>query len=244
MNDITEAVGDLFIVNKIEIFIQTRSAKIIQHQYRNKRNVKKIKSCFKEHSIEISNQPKKLTEKGSLKYLLKGPEPSEQSISIKFGHVGEKVIIEMIKMNPNLELLKCGIHILNDKFEKKDIDILWRDTKNKVIYYREAKSNIELDTEKLPAMISKIKDKIVGYIEEKYIKKMYPDDTLDIGVINWSVYNREYLKKGISQIKKCETEGIKIDHFEDILRLTQIKWSETDFYDYLKEIGKILFSSS
>jgi hypothetical protein len=188
MNDITEAVGDLFIVNKIEIFIQTRSAKIIQHQYRNKRNVKKIKSCFKEHSIEI--------------------------------------------------------HILNDKFEKKDIDILWRDTKNKVIYYREAKSNIELDTEKLPAMISKIKDKIVGYIEEKYIKKMYPDDTLDIGVINWSVYNREYLKKGISQIKKCETEGIKIDHFEDILRLTQIKWSETDFYDYLKEIGKILFSSS
>jgi hypothetical protein len=45
-----------------------------------------------------------------------------QSISIKFGHYGEAIAKEMIKTNPDLELLKCGVQAIDKKGKKKDID--------------------------------------------------------------------------------------------------------------------------
>ena len=84
------------------------------------------------------------TKPGSISYLLFGEKPSDQSISIKFGHFGEFIAKELIKVNPKLELLTCGIQHINDK--KKDIDLLFKDETHKIIYYRELKGNIELDT--------------------------------------------------------------------------------------------------
>ena len=222
---------------KIIQFKEKKSIKVITKQIKNKKNIKIIKELLKTYADEISKKPVKLTEKGSLKYLLKGPEPSDQSISIQFGHVGEKIIIKMIELNPKLELLKCGIQIINGQGEKKDIDLIWRDIEKKKIFYREAKGNIELDTEKLPAMVSKIKHNITNFIKEKY-----PDHSLDIGVVAWSIYDRKGLKKGKSHIKKCEENGVKVDHFEDILILTDMIWDEMSFYSYMREIGKILFN--
>ena len=66
---------------------------------------------------------------GSISYLLFGEKPSDQSISIKFGHFGEFIAKELIKINPNLELLTCGIQDINDK--KNDIDLIFKDETNK-----------------------------------------------------------------------------------------------------------------
>lgn len=236
-DDVYTQPGSLTYNANIQQFKEERYARLIQKHFRNKIKLMKIKCLLKTLTNEIHKTQVKLTEKGSLKYLLKGPEPSEQSISIKFGHVGEKFIIKMIELNPRFELLKCGIQSINEKGEKKDIDLIWRDIKTNKIYYREAKGNIELDTEKLPAMISKIKNSIIGFI-----KKKYPDHSLDIGIVVWSIYDRKSLKKGISQIKKCEEQGIKVDHIQDILNITNIMWDETSFYAYMRELGDILFN--
>jgi hypothetical protein len=82
--------------------------------------------------------------------------------------------------------------------------------KNKTIYYREAKGNLQLDSEKLPATIDKMKE-----ILETFIKQNYPGYTINIAVYNWSVYNRNPLKKELSQIKKCESKNIQVEHPED-----------------------------
>ena len=249
----------------------------------------KIKIYGLELTKNIKNSDVVYTQPGSLKYLLYGPQISEQSTSIKFGKVGELLFMEMIKYNKDLKLLYCGCHVIDDEGKKKDLDLLWADHKLKVIYYREAKGNIEMDTEKVPAMINKINSEVKKYVTEKY-----PDYTINIGVLSWSVYDRSNLKKGISHINKIENkkktgfdlftvaelkelckenqlrhtgkkseiidrlrkcdklteptpeevdlvnEGIKVDHFEDFLKLVGIDWPEEDFYSYFRELGDIL----
>lgn len=170
-----------------------------------------------------------LTKHGSISYLLYGEKPSEQSISIKLGHLGEYISKELIKTKNELELLHCGVQKINNK--KKDVDLIFKNIKTKTIYYRELKGNIELDTEKLPATIDKCKE------IESSLKTTYPDYVINFGILNWSVYNREILSAGLSHIKTFEKGGVKVDHMSDFLEVINVVWSEDDFYAYFREIG-------
>jgi hypothetical protein len=169
------------------------------------------------------------TKPGSISHLLYGEKPSEQSINIKLGRFGEFLSKELIKNNHNLELLHCGVQKINNK--KKDVDLIFKDKINKIIYYRELKGNIELDTEKLPATITKCKE------IENSLETTYLDYTINCGILNWSVYNRKILTAGLSNIKTFENGGIKIDHMEDFLNIINVFWNEDDYYSYFKEIG-------
>jgi hypothetical protein len=169
------------------------------------------------------------TKPGSISYLLYGEKPSEQSINIKMGRLGEFLSKEIIKVNPSLELLTCGVQKINEK--KKDVDLIFKNNLTKTIYYRELKGNIELDTEKLPATINKC-NKIVSSLKETY-----PDYTIDFGVFNWSVYNKKILTAGLSHIKTFEAGGVKIDHMCNFLEIVNVHWNEKDFYQYFREIG-------
>jgi hypothetical protein len=171
-----------------------------------------------------------LTKAGSISHLLYGEKPSEQSINIKFGRLGEFISKEFIKANENLELLHCGVQKINDK--KKDVDLIFRNKETKTIYYRELKGNIELDTEKLPATINKCKE------IEQSLQTTHPDYAINCGVLNWSVYNRQILTAGLSNIRAFENGGIKIDHMGDFLQIVDIDWKEEDFYSYFRELGK------
>ena len=66
------------------------------------------------------------------------------------------------------------------------------DTTNKVVYYRELKSNLELDTEKLPATYEKIK-KIT-----KYLRNEYPTYRIDSSLMTWAVFEQGDLPKKYS----------------------------------------------
>jgi hypothetical protein len=177
------------------------------------------------------------TKAGSISYLLYGKKPSEQSINIKIGHFGEFISKELIKLNSNLKLLNCGIQKLNNK--NKDIDLIFEDKNKNIIYYRELKGNIELDTEKIPATIMKCKE------IELFLNEKYKDYIIDCGILNWSIYNRNILTSGLSNIKTFENNGIKIDHYENFLEIINIKWNEEDFYSYFREIGmKIKINNS
>ena len=61
-----------------------------------------------------------------------------------------------------------------------------------------------MDTEKIPAMIYKINSVVKKYVTEKY-----PDYSINIGVLSWSVYNRSILKK-LTQTKKVRSKIIKL----------------------------------
>lgn len=172
------------------------------------------------------------TKPGSISYLLYGKRPSEQSINIKLGKFGEYLSKELIKLNHNFELLNCGIQNIDNK--RKDIDLIFKDVNNKIIYYRELKGNIELDTEKLPATIDKCR------LIENFLKDKYNDFDINCGILNWSIYNREIVKSSISNIKRFETNGIKIEHMKEFLRILDIIWSEDDYYEYFKELGNII----
>ena len=169
------------------------------------------------------------TKPGSISHLLYGEKPSEQSINIKLGRLGEYLSKELIKANANFELLNCGVQKINDK--KKDVDLIFEDKINKKIYYRELKGNIELDTEKLPATISKCKE------IEASLKETYSDYDINCGILNWSVFDRKILTAGLPNIKTFENGGIKIDHMGDFLEIIGLMWSEEDYYSYFREIG-------
>ena len=109
--------------------------------------------------------------------------------------------------------------------------MIFKNEKTKTIYYRELKGNIELDTEKLPATINKCKE------IEKSLNDTYIDYTIDCGILNWSIYNREILSAGLSNIRTFERNGIKIDHMEDFLNIIDIKWDCDNYYNYFIEIG-------
>jgi hypothetical protein len=192
-----------------------------------------LKEYGRNEARELSKQDLAITRPGSISYLLFGAKPSRQSIVIKFGHVGEKLTRKMINDSESLKLLPCGFHKVDGK--KKDIDLLWEDHNKKIIYYREAKGNIEMDTEKIPAMIYKINAEVKGYIANKY-----PGHKIDIGILNWSVYDRKSITVGKAHIKKCEKQDIKVDHMKEFLTQVNLDWSEEDFYGYFKELGEIL----
>ena len=192
-----------------------------------------IKELFDNHMTEqILQKPINHTQPGSISYLLFGDKPSDQSISIKFGHMGEYLSKELIKANPTLELLTCGIQKINNK--NKDVDLIWKDDLVTTIHYFELKSNIELDTEKLPATINKCKE-IKSSLEIDY-----PNYIINCGILNWSVYNRQQLTSGLSNIHYFEKAGIKIDHMECFLALINITWTAEDYYSYFRELGDLI----
>ena len=182
----------------------------------------------------IINAGVKMTRPGSVNYLMHGSRPSVQSVNIKMGKFGEKIPQYIIENSPNLELLKCGVQCIDKKNKiKKDLDLLWKDDIQKIIYYREAKGNIELDSEKLPATIDKVEE-----ILNTYIKQTYPDYKIDIGVFNWSIYNRDNLQIGLSHIKKCEDRGIKVEHMGDMMNLLNFEWTEDNYNSFFRNVGK------
>lgn len=183
------------------------------------------------------------TKAGSISHLLYGEKPSEQSVNIKFGRFGEFIAKEMIKSNDNLELLDCGIQMINSRM--KDVDLIFMNKTTKTIYYRELKGNIELDTEKIPATIAKCNE-IAEFLKSKYAS--VASDACDAGyhidyaILNWSIYDRRVLTCGLSNIRAFEKEGVKIEHFGEFSNIAGIDWSEEDFYAYFREIGSHILS--
>jgi hypothetical protein len=110
--------------------------------------------------------------------------------------------------------------------------LIWLDKQSKKIYVREAKGNIELDTEKLPATFKKITDDLMPFVKEKY-----SDCEIDVGILNWSVYTRAEHKKCLNHIKLCERNGVQVNHWSDFCKIVQFDWPKEDYYEYMLDIG-------
>ena len=176
------------------------------------------------------------TKPGSAKYMLFGEQPSEQSVCVKWGNCGEKIFKYIIECFTEYKLLKCGVQLIDKKDKKKDFDLVFEDVINKVIYFRELKVNIELDSEKIVSTFSKVDGELKEWLETKY-----PTYSIDVGILNWSIYNRNIPNlKTKSHIKKCEKNNVKVDHVEDMFKLTDLKWEQEDWEKFNLEIGSTI----
>lgn len=216
--------------------LQTQSNKTMAAMTTQIFSREQLEEQLMEKVTTIVNQGITMTQPGSISYLMYGTTPSRQAISIKMGKFGEEIIKTIISNSPHLELLQCGVQCIDDtKNQKKDLDLLWKDEEKKIIYYREAKGNIELDSEKLPVTIEKVQ-----VILNTYIKPKYPDYEIDIGVFNWSIYTRTNLKKGLSHIKKCEKKGVKVEHMKEMMELLNFEWSEENYHIFFQNVGQCI----
>ena len=172
------------------------------------------------------------TQPGALPYLLFGRQPSTASLYIKIGRNFEKWFKYIVE-DCGMELLPDGVvkNVIGQK--SKDIDLLFADTVNKIIYYRELKSNIELDTEKLPATYQKV-DKIKDYVSTEY-----PEYKIDFSIMAWAIYEKKDLpSKCKSKIKQCNMNGVSVSYPSDLFNLLGIEFNSETYYDFWLRLGK------
>jgi len=153
------------------------------------------------------------------------------------GKYGEHLFKEIIRSLPHLTLLKCGVQTIGDKSKKKDIDLIWLNKQTNTVYVRECKGNIELDTEKLPATFEKMTNDI-----KPWALTTHPKSKVDIGIINWSIYDRDNLKAGLSHIRKCEASGVKVQHVKQFVELVGIVWGKQNYENHFRKIGEYLLA--
>jgi hypothetical protein len=177
------------------------------------------------------------TQVGSVKHLLFGEQISMQSVSIKFGKVFENMFIEHIKNHNDFELGDIGVQ-KTSQGKKKDFDLVFIDTKNNTVYYRELKANINLDSEKLPATIQKVK------FLERELNKKYPTYKIDSGVLCPSVYSLFDLDGSKISNKPAifEKGGVKVNFACDLFSILGICCTKDEFYGFFKELGQIIRS--
>ena len=116
----------------------------------------------------------------SLSYLIKDCNLS-QSNKIKLGIVLEKILTDyVLKNNVNLENIKT-----HTKKGEKEKDHIFKDEKNKIIYYAELKSNLNLDTEKSKSTT----EKCLFILNE--LRKNYTDYTIKMYLVSLRYLNKQ-----------------------------------------------------
>ncbi len=171
---------------------------------------------------------------GSLPHLLfGGGRVSTQSLYIKIGRNFEKWF-KFIVEDSGLELLPDGVvkNVIGGK--SKDIDLIFKNEETKTIHYRELKSNLELDTEKLPATYEKIV-KITEYLEREY--KGYE---IDSSVLHWSVFEPSVLpRKYKSKIQQCNSNGVGVSYPVNLFDTLSVDVTNEDYHNFFLELGEL-----
>ena len=196
-----------------------------------------MKQLYLDKAFEITDNilsETTMSEPGGLVHWLHGRRPSFHSLYIKVGRNFEewfKVVAE-----------DCGMILLDDRVTKnvvgsksKDIDFIFKCETTKTIYYYEQKSNIELDTEKLPATYNKVK------AVHKYLIETYKGYEIKSSILHWSEWNYDTLpKKYHTKIKQCKDYGVSVSWPKDLFKTLGADISKKDYNSMGRKIGKKL----
>jgi len=150
-----------------------------------------------------------------------------QSQSIRFGNMFQNFVKSIV--------VEAGGEVLTQQFAdiygvgetklnkgQKDVDI-WFNFNNKM-YYFEAKTNLDLDSEK-----SKATDQKVDAISN-WMKVNYPDVEVVFGILScW--YTKEL---GLPVKVK------NVNYLEEFFKLLEIQITREEYYSVMKEFGKVI----
>ena len=158
-----------------------------------------------------------------------------QSDCIKLGFGIEKILKDIILIkNKNL----VDIKPINKK-GKKEIDHLFKDEINKIIYYSELKSNLNLDTEK-----SKITIEKCLYIFNE-LKEEYKDYDIKMFLIGLRYFDKNIIPKNIINKFVIIKENILgINDYLDILNINYKFENEEEYIEFINYIIDIMFNKS
>ena len=96
------------------------------------------------------------------------------------------------------------------------------------------KSNLELDTEKLPATYEKIQ------MITKYVEKQYSGYKVDSSLLHWSAYEPSILPtKYKTHTKKCNKRNVKVSYPIDLFDTLSVDISDTEYYNLFRELGEM-----
>jgi len=139
----------------------------------------------------------------------------------------EKIIKEIIKNKSKLEDIKP----IKIKLGEREKDHLFKNSEEKIIYYAELKSNLNLDTEKSKSTINKIND------IRNELEKEHRDYKIKSYLVGLRYINKEIIPKYIKN--KYVEEDLELIGINDYLLELGIKYKIENEEKY-KEILKIL----
>jgi hypothetical protein len=202
----------------------------------NKNKCDEIDCDFKDvidNNIYVTNcKSNKKKDINSLSYLI--DIDMSQSDCIKMGVGVENILREYIlKKCPNLKNIKK-----KNKKGKKERDHLFKDKKNKIIYYAELKSNINLDTEKSKSTYNKC----LQILEE--LKEKHKDYTIKMFLLSVRHFSRVNIPNVIlSKYKIIEDNLVGMNEYFDALSITDKFKDENEYKKILNYLAKKMFLS-
>jgi hypothetical protein len=170
-------------------------------------------NLIKNNSYITNSKSNKKKDKTSLSYLFKDFNLS-QSDNIKIGIALEKLLIDDISRH--YQNIKYSSNIKNSK----DKDHLFLDNDNKIIYYAELKSNINLDTEKTKETISKCFDIYHS------LSLQFPDHVVIMSLVCLRYCNKTDIPSFL--LKKFSNISFHLCGINDYYAVLQIKKKFTD----------------
>jgi hypothetical protein len=178
-----------------------------------------VKNC-------TSNKEKDIN---SLSYLI--CRELSQSDCIKLGTGIEKVLKDIIiDKNKQLENIKPK----NSKGQKEK-DHLFKDEKNKIIYYAELKSNLNLDTEKCKST----SDKCELILDE--LKTEFVDYEIKMFLIGIRYYDKKIIPKIIiNKYKNIHNNVVGINDYLQELN-AGIQFDENEYKEFLNILANSMF---
>ena len=177
---------------------------------------------------EVSGRGKS-PEFGSLKYFLGVSNNISQSEVIRFGRKMEQWWSYIAE--EKFTILDSGVQCINGD-ENKDIDLILGDDDNKIIYYYELKSNIQLDSEKQRATKTKVENVV------SHLKKVWKGYTIEYGILFWSIFNNDDVSAGKGAIQYFINNGIPIVYPEDYFNLIGDDISSEEYYEFGRKLGE------
>jgi len=166
-------------------------------------------------------------------YLLsKSDNKLGQGDFIKLGNALEKILnIFITKFSPNIINIKKP----NIKHEKEK-DHLYIDHNKKIIFYAEVKSNLEMDTEKIPATINKVKQ-----ISEDQ-KKDYPEYTIKWFLVAARYYSSSIIPSSIlKKYTSISSNLVGINEYFTELNIDEKFSNEDEYKIFINYLTKKMF---
>lgn len=174
-----------------------------------------------------------ITKPGGLPYLIFGEQPSYHSLFNKVGKNFEKWFIYVVESN-GFELIGNIDKKIKVMGERKDMDLLFKDKNNDIIYYIEMKSNTNLDTEKFKATCNKIND------IKTVLSNQYNGYEVKSFLLHWSVYEKDDLdNKYKNKHLKYNKNNIEVIHPKDLFTILGEDIPKEEYYSLFLEMKNI-----
>ena len=221
----------IYFCNK-NMYYNEHIISIIKIQIMWRRKIKKnqmfLDLLISNNTYTTNCKSNKAKDENSLSFLI--IRPLSQSDCIKLGTGLEKIFYDIILNSTNLKDIKP-----KNKKGTQEKDHLFCDEDNKILYYAEFKSNINLDTEKSISTCNKCLN-IVTHLNDEY-----PEYTIKWGLVGCRYISNNNIPKILKQkYKTIEKNLLGVNEYLYLLN-TNIHFTNNNYFKFLNKVADTMF---